>query len=38
MRLCGVCGLATQQRVLLTLERFDDLTENKKDELFKNTI
>jgi predicted nucleotide-binding protein (sugar kinase/HSP70/actin superfamily) len=38
MRLSRVCGLATQQRVLLTLERFDDLTKNEMDELFKNSI
>jgi hypothetical protein len=33
-----VCGLAAQQRVSLTLERFDDLTKNEKDEPFKNSI
>jgi hypothetical protein len=37
-RLSRVCGLATQQRVLLTLQGFDELTENEKDELFKNSI
>jgi hypothetical protein len=38
MRLSRVCGLAAQQRVSLTLERFDDLTENDKVELFENSI
>jgi hypothetical protein len=38
MRLSRVCGLAAWQRVLLTLERLDDLTEYKKDELFENSI
>jgi hypothetical protein len=33
-----VCGLAAQQRLLLTLERFNDLIENNKDELFENSI
>jgi hypothetical protein len=33
-----VCGLPVWQRVSLTLERFDDLVENGKDELFKNFI
>jgi hypothetical protein len=37
-RLSRVCGLASRQRVSLTLERFDDLTENDKDKLFKNSI
>ena len=37
-RLSRVCGLAARQRVSLTLERFDDLTENDKNELFKNSI
>jgi hypothetical protein len=37
-RLSRVCGLATRQRVSLTLQEFDDLTENEKDELFKNSI
>jgi hypothetical protein len=37
-RLSRVCGLAARQRVSLTLERFDDLTENDKDELFENSI
>jgi hypothetical protein len=31
-------GLASQQRVSLILQGFDDLTENEKDELFKNSI
>jgi hypothetical protein len=38
MRLSRVCSLAAQQRVSLTLQRFDELTENEKDELFKNSI
>jgi hypothetical protein len=37
-RLSRVCGLATRQRVSLILQGFDDLTENEKDELFKNSI
>jgi hypothetical protein len=37
-RLSRVCGLATQQRVLLTLQGFNELTKNKKDELFENSI
>jgi hypothetical protein len=37
-RLSRVCGLATQQRVSLTLHGFDELTKNRKDELFKNSI
>jgi hypothetical protein len=37
-RLSRVCGLAARQRVSLTLERFDDLTKNDKDELFENSI
>jgi hypothetical protein len=31
-------GLAIRQRVSITLQGFDDLTENEKDELFKNSI
>jgi hypothetical protein len=38
MRLSSVCGLATWQRVSLTLQGFDELTKNEKDELFKNFI
>jgi hypothetical protein len=38
MRLSRVCDLAAQQRVSLTLQGFDELTENEKDELFKNSI
>jgi hypothetical protein len=38
MRLSRVCSLAAQQRVSLILQGFDDLTENEKDELFKNSI
>jgi hypothetical protein len=37
-RLSRVCGLAARQRVSLTLERFDDLKKNDKDEIFKNSI
>jgi hypothetical protein len=37
-RLSRVCGLAAQQRVLLTLQGFDELTENEKDEFFENSI
>jgi hypothetical protein len=37
-RLSRVCGLAARQRVSLTLQGFDELTENEKDELFKNSI
>jgi hypothetical protein len=38
MRLSRVCGLAARQRVSLTLQGFDELTENEKDELFENSI
>jgi hypothetical protein len=38
MRLSKICGLADQQRVSLILQGFDNLTENKKDKLFKNSI
>jgi hypothetical protein len=38
MRLSRVCGLAVRQRVSLTLQGFDELTENEKDELFKKSI
>jgi hypothetical protein len=37
-RLSRVCGLAAQQRVLLTLQGFDELIKNEKDELFGNSI
>jgi hypothetical protein len=37
-RLFMVCGLATRHRVSITLQGFDDLTENEKDKLFKNSI
>jgi hypothetical protein len=30
--------LAAWQRLLLTMQGFDELTENEKDELFKNSI
>jgi hypothetical protein len=38
MRLSRVCVLAARQRVPLTLEKFEDLTENEKNELFTNSI
>jgi hypothetical protein len=42
MRLSMVCGLAAQQRVSLTLQGFDELTENEKmnssKTLFKHTF
>jgi hypothetical protein len=38
MRLSRVCGLAARERVLLTLEKFEDLTEDEKNELFLNSI
>jgi hypothetical protein len=37
-RLSRVCGLAAQQRVTLTLEKFEDLTKDEKNELFTNSI
>jgi hypothetical protein len=37
-RLSRVCGLTTWQRVLLTIEKFEDLTEDEKNELFVNSI
>jgi hypothetical protein len=37
-RLSWVCGLAAQQRVLLTLEKFEDLAEDEKNKLFTNSI
>jgi hypothetical protein len=37
-RLGRVCGLAARQRVPLTLEKFEDLTEDEKNELFTNSI
>jgi hypothetical protein len=37
-RLSRVCGLAAQQRVPLTLEKFGDLTEDEKNDLFTNSI
>jgi hypothetical protein len=37
-RLFRVCGLAVWQRVSLTLQEFDELTTNEKDELFRNSI
>jgi hypothetical protein len=38
MRFSRVRGLAAQQRVSLTLQGFDELTENEKDKLFKKSI
>jgi hypothetical protein len=38
MRLSRVCGLAARQMVPLTLEKFEDLTEDEKNELFANSI
>jgi hypothetical protein len=38
MRLSRVCGLTSRQRVPLTLEKFEDLTEDEKNELFANSI
>jgi hypothetical protein len=37
-RLSRVCGLTAWQRVLLTMEKFEDLTEDEKNELFVNSI
>jgi hypothetical protein len=37
-RLSRVCGLAAWQRVPLTLEKFEDLTEDEKNEFFANSI
>jgi hypothetical protein len=37
-RLSRVCVLAARQRVSLTLQGFDELTENERDGLFKNSI
>jgi hypothetical protein len=37
-RLSMVYGLAARQRVSLTLQGFNELTKNKKDELFENSI
>jgi hypothetical protein len=38
MRLSKVCGLVARQMVLLTLQGFDELTENEKNELFEYSI
>jgi hypothetical protein len=38
MRLSRVCGHTTRQRVPLTLEKFEDLAEDEKNELFVNNI
>jgi hypothetical protein len=37
-RLSRVCGLVARQRVSLTLQGFNELIENEKDELLKNPI
>jgi hypothetical protein len=37
-RLSRVCGLSVRLTVSLTIQRFDELTENEKDKLFKNSI
>jgi hypothetical protein len=37
-RLSRVCGLAARQRVPLTLDNFEDLTEDEKNEFFVNSI
>jgi hypothetical protein len=37
-RLSRVCGVGARERVSLTLQGFDELTENEKDKLFKNSI
>jgi hypothetical protein len=37
-RLSRVCGIAARQRVPLTLEKFEDLTEDERNELFINSI
>jgi hypothetical protein len=37
-RLSRVCGLAARQSMSLTMQGFDELTKNEKDELFKNSI
>jgi hypothetical protein len=37
-RLSRVCGLAARQRAPLTLQGFNELTENEKDKLIKNSI
>jgi hypothetical protein len=37
-RLSRGCGLAAQQMVPLTLEKFEDLTADEKNELFANSI
>jgi hypothetical protein len=36
-RLSRVCGLSVRLTVSLTIQRFDELTENEKDKLFKNS-
>jgi hypothetical protein len=38
MRLPRVCALVAWQWVSLTLQGFNELTENEKDKLFKNSI
>jgi hypothetical protein len=38
MRLSRVCDVAARQRVSLIMQGFNYLTENERDELFKNPI
>jgi hypothetical protein len=38
MILSRVCGLAARQRMSLTLQGFNELIKNEKDELFENSI
>jgi hypothetical protein len=37
-KLSRLCGLVAWQRVPLTLEKFEDRTEDEKNELFANSI
>jgi hypothetical protein len=37
-RLSRYCGLAARERVSLTIQGFNELTKNEKDELFQNSI
>jgi hypothetical protein len=37
-RFSRVCGLAAQQRVPLTMDTFDDLSDNYKKELFDDSV
>jgi hypothetical protein len=38
MRLSRICGIAAQQRVSLTLQGFDELAKNGRNEPFENSI